>query len=125
MPDNDLTQYLKTAFNYKKSGEYKKSMDFFYKALAIDNQSIEIMHELAVLYKKLCLWNRAIGFYEQILNIEPKNYEIKFEYAKLLKIKNDTAKAKNIFSDLYNENYETEKTAAELFPLLFEKKPYK
>ena len=50
MAMNDLKEYLKSAFEYKNNAEYKKSIDYFYKALAIDNESSEIMAELAFLY---------------------------------------------------------------------------
>ena len=63
MSTNELTSYLKKAFEYKNIKDYKKAIDYFYKALAIDNESMEIMHELAFLYSKICKYDRAANFY--------------------------------------------------------------
>ena len=52
MGADDLTQYIKQAFKYKSEGSYKEAIDYFYKALAIDNDSCEVMSELAYLYSK-------------------------------------------------------------------------
>jgi tetratricopeptide (TPR) repeat protein len=73
MNTNNLTEFLKTAFEYKNNGDYKNSIDYFYKALAIDNESSEIMSELALLYTKLNQYDRALSFYEQILSRNPNN----------------------------------------------------
>ena len=85
MAMNDLTDYIKKAFEYKNNGDYKEAIDFFYKALAIDNESAEIMSELADLYSKLCQYDRAFSFYEQVILKNPSNYSVKYSYAVLLR----------------------------------------
>ena len=77
---SNITQYLKTAFEYKNNGSYKEAIDFFYKALALDNESNEILCELAHLYEKLYQNERAIELYEQILQKSPNDNSVKFDY---------------------------------------------
>ncbi|MCD7779654.1 MAG: hypothetical protein LUH05_03155 [Candidatus Gastranaerophilales bacterium] len=124
MEKNNLTEYLKTAFEYKNNGDYKKSIDYFYKALAVDNESFEIMSELALLYTKLCRYDRAVSFYEQILQKEPENDFVKFEFAKLLLTINEENKAENILSSLFDKGFELDKTAKELFSIYFNQQNY-
>ena len=82
---DSLTGYIKKAFEYKENSDYKEAIDFFYKALALDNESVEIMLELADLYAKLSQYDRAFSFYEQVITKNPTNYLAKYEYAVLLK----------------------------------------
>ena len=116
---NDLTEYLKKAFEYKNNGDYKKSIDYFYKALALDNESSEIMAELAFLYSKLCQYDRAISFYEQIIALNADNYSVKLQFALLLKTIKEYKKAEEILIDLYEKEYELEIVASEMFHIFF------
>ena len=50
---DSLTDYIKKAFEYKENGDYKSAIDYFYKALALENDSSEILKELAFLYSLL------------------------------------------------------------------------
>lgn len=115
---NDLTEYLKKAFKYKNNGDYKKSIDYFYKALAIDNQSSEIMAELACLYSKLCQYDRAISFYEQIILQDSSNYYVKLQLALLCKSIKDYKRAEEILVKLFENGYELKIVASELFHIL-------
>ena len=121
---NDLTDYIKKAFEYKNNGEYKEAIDFFYKALALDNESAEIMSELADLYAKLCQYDRAFSFYEQVVTKNPTNYHVKFSYALLLKRLKDYQKAQNILEEIYQTTYAPEKVAEELFSICALKEDY-
>ena len=115
----DLTEYLKKAFEFKNNGDYKKSIDYFYKALALDNESAEIMTELAILYSKLCQYDRAISFYEQIISLNPENFSVQLQYAMLLKTIKEYKHSEEILLNLYDKEYELEKVSVELFHLLF------
>ncbi len=121
---SELTEYLKTAFEYKNHGDYKQSIDYFYKALAIDNESTEIMSELASLYSKLCRYDRSISFYEQILQKDNENNETKYKLAHLLKITKDYKRAEEILTELYNSGFNLEETAVELFFILVYNRKY-
>ena len=117
---DSLTEYIKKAFDYKNAGDYKNAMDYFYKALAVENNSVEIMNELASLYALLCQYDRAVSLYEQILAKDSACYSSKFAYALLCRKMNDKQKAKDLLLQLYADNYEILKVAEELFPLLLE-----
>ena len=125
MAMSNLIDYIKKAFEYKNNGDYKEAIDFFYKALALDNESAEIMAELADLYSKLCQYDRAFSFYEQVLLKNPTNYPVKFSYALLLKNLKEYKKAQMIFEELYQTTYETEKVAEELFSICVKNENYK
>ena len=114
---DDLKEYLKKAFEYKNNGDYKKSIDYFYKALTIDNESSEIMLELAYLYSKLCQYDRAVSFYEQIIAQNPNNHFAKFRFALLLKSIKEYDRSEKLLLSLYEIQYETILVAIELFNL--------
>ncbi len=115
---NNITEYLKTAFEYKDKGDYKESIDYFYKALALDNESAEIMYELAVLYTNLCQYDRAYSFYEQIISKNPDDYKVKHQYALVLKDNKEYNKALNLLNELFNAKYQALTVTEELFDLL-------
>lgn len=121
---DSLTSYIKKAFEYKDCGDYKSAIDYFYKALAIENNSSEILKELASLYATLCQYDRAISLYEQI-NIKcPENYAAKFEFAILQKKLKNISKAKELLLQLFENKYELNSVAEELFAILLDEKQY-
>ena len=115
---SNLNEYIKKAFEYKNKFEYKEAIDYFYKALALDNESCEIMAELADLYSKLSQYERASNFYEQIIIKHPDNYKIKFDYALALKKNNELVKAETILDELFFLKYDYFNTAYEFFDIL-------
>lgn len=121
----NITDYIKEAFAYKNSGEYKKAIDYFYKALAIDNESSEILLELANLYTLLFQYDRAIGLYEQILEKDSLNDDAKYSYALLLNKIKQTDKAEKLFLELCNEKYELLSSAKFLFEIYSNKAEWK
>ena len=78
MASENITDFIKEAFKAKDSGDYKVAIDYFYKALALDCESSEILLELAGLYVLLFQNDRAIDLYEQILAKHHDNLEAKF-----------------------------------------------
>ncbi len=120
----NITEYLKQAFKYKNDGAYKEALDFFYKALAIENESSEILFELAQIYNYLGKPERSLELYEQVLSKDNENNKAKFEYAKLLKKNKNQNKAKTLFVELYENQYNKNETIKELFSLLLETKDY-
>jgi len=121
---DSLTDYIKKAFEYKNVGDYKKAMDYFYKALAIDNESSEILKELALLYSLLCQYDRAKALYEQICVKSPENYAAKLQYAQLCVKLNEIEKAKEILDELYNATYEIDDTVEVLFNILLKENSF-
>lgn len=117
----NITDYIKEAFAYKNDGDYKKAIDYFYKALAIDNESSEILSELANLYMLLFQYDRAIGLYEQILQKDSKNNEAKYNYVLLLIKTERYEKAETYLSELCADKYELLSSSEILFQI-YEKK---
>ncbi len=120
MSKENLTEYIKKGFSYKDVGDYKSAIDYFYKALAVDNTSSEIMGELAYLYTMLCQYDRAISFYEQIISKNPEAYSSKLEYAILARKLKDFNKAKELFIEVFEASFEVDIVAQELFQILFQ-----
>ena len=124
MNKENLTEYIKKGFSYKNVGDYKSAIDYFYKALAIDNTSVEIMNELAYLYTMLCQYDRAISFYEQVVSKNPQAYDSKLAYAVLCKKLKNIVKAKELLLEIFNESYELDASSQELFQIMFEEQEY-
>ncbi len=124
MNNENLTEYIKKGFSYKDVGDYKSAIDYFYKALAVDNTSTEIMNELASLYTMLCQHDRAISFYEQIISKNSEAYSSKVEYALLSKKLKDFNKAKALLLEVFEAFYNVDFVAQELFQLLFRDEEY-
>lgn len=99
-----VTEYIKKAFECKASGNYKQAIEFFYKALTLDNESSEIMSEIAGLYFKINNTDRAIEYYEQALLSDPFNSNIKFNLALVYKYIGNMDKAINLLESIYSKN---------------------
>lgn len=115
---DELTQYIKTAFKYENDGRFKEAIDYFYKALTIDNDSLEIMKELANLYSKLNQNERAISFCEQILAKRPDDYQTRFFMSKLYKKISNYDKASDHLIYLLNDEENIIQTVEELYSVL-------
>ena len=102
MNRENLTDFIKKGFDNKEIGDYKTAIDYFYKALAIDNSSVEIMGELALLYSNLCQYDRAISFYEQEIKAKVLNGRHKGE---TIVIENEYYEGE-AYSQKYNKNDE-------------------
>ena len=105
----NITDYLKKAFEYKNECCWEKAIDYFYKALAIDNNSTEIISELAYIYTMLCKYDRACSLYEQIAALDPENNTCKFDLAVLYKKMKEYKKSDGLFSELYFAGFDKEK----------------
>ena len=119
MASENITDYIKEAFEAKDSGDYKVAIDYFYKALAIDCESSEILLELAGLYVLLFQNERAIDLYEQILSKHPDNFAAKYSYASLLKKIKNFDKALTYFQDLLKAKYDVVTVATKIIDIYF------
>lgn len=115
---DNLTENIKKAFEYKNEGQYKEAIDYFYKAFTVDNDSVEIMNELAHLYSKLNQIDRAIDFCEQILVKIPDDYDTRIYMSKLYKKQQNYQKAKQNLLLVFEKGQNILKTAEELFFVL-------
>lgn len=66
-----IKNLLQEAFTLKEKKHYKHSIEVFYKALEFDNESSELLLEIAELYYLLENEERALNYIQQILDIEP------------------------------------------------------
>lgn len=119
-----LTENIKKAFDYKNASEYKKAIDYFYKALAEENDSVEIMTELAELYSQLSQFDRSVNLYEQILQRNENDLYVMYKYADLLLILKQFDKAETIFKKLYSLDYNIDNVLIGLFKIFLEQKNY-
>ena len=62
-----IKDLLKQGFILKSTGYYKYAIESFYKALEMDNTSLELLFEIAECYFLLNNEERALGYIEQIL----------------------------------------------------------
>lgn len=99
-----VTEYIKKAFDCKASCNYKQAIEFFYKALTLDNESSEIMNEIAGLYFKINNTDRAIEYYEQALLSDPFNADIKYNLALIYKYIGNMDKSISLLESIYNKN---------------------
>lgn len=66
---------LQEAFLLKTKGYYKHSIETFYKALEIDNNSLELLLEIADCYYLMNETERAINYIEQVLEKNPTHID--------------------------------------------------
>lgn len=70
-----IKNLLQEGFALKNKGHYKRAIEVFYKALEEDNNSTELMLEIASLYYKIQNEEKALNYIEQILNKNPEHLE--------------------------------------------------
>jgi len=96
-----IKNIIKEAFILKNKGYYKHAIETLYKALEYDNNSPELLYEIADLYHLINDNERASNYIEQALDINPTHIE-SLELLKKIFIKNKLYKqaeetARNIF----------------------------
>lgn len=104
MKESSVTEYIKKAFEYKASGNYKQAIELLYKALNVDNESSEILNEIAGLYFKINNPERAIEYYEQALMTDAFNFGIKLNLALVYKYIGNVDKAINLLESIYSKH---------------------
>lgn len=119
-----LTENIKKAFAYKNASDCKKAIDYFYKALAEENDSVEIMAELAELYSQLSQFDRSVNLYEQILQKNENDLYVLYKYADLLLILKQYNKSEIILKKLYSLDYNIDKVLVCLFNICLQNKNY-
>lgn len=68
MSNTQILDYIRKSFELKNQGFYKPAIEMLYKALALDENNIEILAQLAQLYKLLQNFERAIYYIEKVLD---------------------------------------------------------
>lgn len=70
-----IKEILREGFILKSKGYYKHAIETFYKALEIDNSSLELLLEIADLYYLIGDEERALNYIEQILESNPTHID--------------------------------------------------
>lgn len=101
--------YAKTATIYDALDHEKQAIQFYQKALALQDD-YQTKVTLGKLYQKQKSYAKAITIYEELLIIDPKNLLIKYKLGRLYLTTNRLAKAQKTFKELIqadpkNPNY--------------------
>lgn len=75
MNNTEVIGYIKQSFELKNQGFYKPAIEMLYKALSIDGDNIEILLQLAYLYRLLENYQRAIYYIEKVLDFDNKQMD--------------------------------------------------
>lgn len=75
MSNTEIVDYIKKSFELKNQGFYKPAIEMLYKALSIDNENLEILVQLAHLYKLLDNFQRSIYYIEKVLDLNPNHLD--------------------------------------------------
>lgn len=70
-----IKNFLKEGFILKSKGYYKHAIEIFYKALELDNSSLELLLEIADCYYNIKNTERAISYIEKILEKNPMHID--------------------------------------------------
>lgn len=71
----EILDYIKSSFELKNQGYYKPAIEMLYKALAIENDNIEILAQLAQLYNLLDNKQRALHYVGKVLDINSNHLD--------------------------------------------------
>jgi tetratricopeptide (TPR) repeat protein len=101
MKNTEVVNYIKKSFELKNQGFYKPAIEMLYKALSIDENNLQILIQLAYIYKLLENFQRAVDYAEKVLYINPKHFEALSLLAEIYLLKNDLIMAKEISEKIY------------------------
>lgn len=73
MADENIMDYIKKSFEFKRQGFYKQAIEMLYKALVLDNDNVEILAQLAELYYLLENFERAEHYATKTLELDASN----------------------------------------------------
>lgn len=101
MKDSQILDYIKKSFELKNQGFYKPAIEMLFKALAIDNENLEILVQLAYLYKLLDNYERATYYIEKVLDINPNHIDCMLLLEEIYIIQNDLKPALDMSEKIY------------------------
>lgn len=75
-PNNStVVDYVKKSFDLKNQGFYKPAIEMLYKALSLSSDNLEILAQLAHLYRLLGNSDRAVYYIEKVLELDSKHLD--------------------------------------------------
>lgn len=73
--EKEVLEYIREAFSLRSQELYKPAIEMLYKALAMDNDNIEVLFQLGEVYFLMKNYDRATKYLEQVLAQSPKHLE--------------------------------------------------
>lgn len=104
MKDTQTLDYIKKSFELKNQGFYKPAIEMLYKALSIDTDNIEILAQLAHLYKLLNNFDRARYYIEKVLETDKNHLDCLLLLKEIYMLENNLQGAKEISEKIYEIN---------------------
>lgn len=101
MTNTEIVDYIKKSFELKNQGFYKPAIEMLYKALVIDSDNLEILAQLAHLYRLLNNFERAIYYVEKVLEINDKHLDCMFLLEDIYLTQGDLQSAKKNIEKIY------------------------
>lgn len=101
MKDTQTLDYIKKSFELKNQGFYKPAIEMLYKALAIDTDNVEILAQLAHLYKLLNNLDRALYYIEKVLDMDKNHIDSLLLLEEIYMLQNNLQGAKEIIEKIY------------------------
>lgn len=101
MNEIEVLDYIKKSFELKNQGFYKPAIEMLYKALSLDSDNLEILVQLAHLYKLLGNFQRAVYYIEKALDINCNHLDCLLLLEEIYLLQNDLRSAKEISEKIY------------------------
>lgn len=111
MQNKEVLEYIKKSFELKNQGFYKPAIEMLYKALALDSENIEILVQLAYLYKLLGNLERAVYYIDKVFEIDNQHIDSMHLLEEIYLIKNDLSSAKEISRKIFDTQPTSENLA--------------
>lgn len=102
MSKDEVVEYIKKSFELKNQGFYKPAIEMLYKALSIKPDNIEILSQLAHLYKNLNNYERSFYYIDKVLEIDNSHIDSLSLLEELYIAKGDLQSAKEICEKIYS-----------------------
>lgn len=118
-----IKEILQEGFILKEKGYYKHAIESFYKALEIDNTSVELLLEIAKCYYLLKDEERALNYIEQSLEKEPTHIETLKFLKSIFESKKAYLEAEQTAKNIYCITHEID-DLVEIFKLLIKQKRF-
>ncbi len=106
--EKEVLEYIKEAFSLRSQELYKPAVEMLYKALALDNDNIEVLYQLGELYALMKNHTRAAGYLDQVIAKNPGHTESLRLYKKITEDLNDFEKSLSFAEKLFELNKNTE-----------------
>lgn len=114
---------LQEGFLLESKGYYKKAIEVFYKALELDNSSVELLFEIARLYYLMQNEEKSLDYIEQILDKNPTHIETMKLLKQIFIDKNAYEQAEQTAKNIYCIS-NNPKDLIEIFKILNKQKKY-